>query len=241
MKIDLHVHTVVSGHAYSTVREDILEAKEKGLQAIAITDHGPQMPGVTDFFHAVNSVNAIPKIVEGVRVVHGFEANIISRRGEIDMPPEFTGAIEYILGALHGVCLIPASKEINTRTLINAMQNQMVDAIAHPDDPVFAIDYKLLALNAAKYKVALEVNNTSLKGQVRKDCRKCTLEMLKWAKEYNVYIVCGSDAHFYTEVGALSLAEEILKEVDYDPSLVVNNSLEQLEAFLQLRKKERVI
>ena len=241
MKIDLHVHTVVSGHAYSTVKENILEAKEKGLTAIAITDHGPEMPGVADFFHAVNSINAIPKIVDGIRIVHGFEGNIKNTQGEIDMPPEFTKSVEYILGALHGICFIPGSKESNTRTLVNAMSSQLIDAIAHPDDPVFAIDYKVLAENAAKYKTALEVNNTSLKGQVRKGCRVCTLEMLKWAKEYGVYIVCGSDSHFYTEVGALSLAEEILKEVDYDPSLVVNNSMEQLEAFLQLRRKERMI
>jgi histidinol phosphatase-like PHP family hydrolase len=37
---DLHVHTVASGHAYSTIAEIADEAARKGLDAIAITDHG---------------------------------------------------------------------------------------------------------------------------------------------------------------------------------------------------------
>ena len=43
MKIiaDLHTHTLVSEHAYSTVNEMVQSAKEKGFLALAITDHGP--------------------------------------------------------------------------------------------------------------------------------------------------------------------------------------------------------
>ena len=39
---DLHVHTVSSGHAYSTVMEIVKVAAQKGLKAVAITDHGRQ-------------------------------------------------------------------------------------------------------------------------------------------------------------------------------------------------------
>jgi len=42
---DLHVHTISSGHAYSTVAEIIEAAAQKGLEAVALTDHGPAMPG----------------------------------------------------------------------------------------------------------------------------------------------------------------------------------------------------
>ncbi len=45
IKVDLHVHTVSSGHAYSTVEECARWAAEKGLEAIAVTDHGPAVPG----------------------------------------------------------------------------------------------------------------------------------------------------------------------------------------------------
>ena len=42
---DLHVHTISSGHAYNTILENTQSAIEKGLKLIAITDHGPNMPG----------------------------------------------------------------------------------------------------------------------------------------------------------------------------------------------------
>ena len=41
---DLHTHTIVSDHAYSTLEEMVAGAARANLAAIAITDHGPQMP-----------------------------------------------------------------------------------------------------------------------------------------------------------------------------------------------------
>ena len=35
--LDTHAHTLVSGHAYSTVREMARMAREKGLQGLALT------------------------------------------------------------------------------------------------------------------------------------------------------------------------------------------------------------
>ena len=42
---DLHTHTLASTHAYSSVTEMIRAAAEKGLYAIALTDHARTMPG----------------------------------------------------------------------------------------------------------------------------------------------------------------------------------------------------
>ena len=41
---DLHIHTIASGHAYSTYAEIVKVAAKKGLQAIALTDHGQPCP-----------------------------------------------------------------------------------------------------------------------------------------------------------------------------------------------------
>lgn len=40
---DLHTHTMVSQHAYSTLDEMASAARELGFSAIGITDHGPGM------------------------------------------------------------------------------------------------------------------------------------------------------------------------------------------------------
>lgn len=38
--VDLHMHTVASTHAYSTLSDYIAQAKQKGIKLFAITDHG---------------------------------------------------------------------------------------------------------------------------------------------------------------------------------------------------------
>ena len=43
--LDVHTHTLASGHAYSTIREMAQTASEKGLKLLGITEHGPKMPG----------------------------------------------------------------------------------------------------------------------------------------------------------------------------------------------------
>ena len=42
---DLHTHTIASGHAYSTLKENMEEAVEKGLLAYGFSDHSEAVPG----------------------------------------------------------------------------------------------------------------------------------------------------------------------------------------------------
>ncbi|MCX7658918.1 MAG: PHP domain-containing protein, partial [Oscillospiraceae bacterium] len=41
--VDSHTHTISSGHAYSTIQEIAREAAGRGIEMVAITDHGPSM------------------------------------------------------------------------------------------------------------------------------------------------------------------------------------------------------
>ena len=36
--VDIHTHTISSGHAYGTIRENSLAAREKGLAGIGVQD-----------------------------------------------------------------------------------------------------------------------------------------------------------------------------------------------------------
>lgn len=51
---DLHCHTIASTHAYSTVTELAKAASERGLLAIACTDHGPAAPDSPHIWHFGN-------------------------------------------------------------------------------------------------------------------------------------------------------------------------------------------
>lgn len=37
----MHMHTIMSGHAYGTIRDMVKAAHEKNLKMIGITEHGP--------------------------------------------------------------------------------------------------------------------------------------------------------------------------------------------------------
>lgn len=46
---DTHIHSIASNHAYSTIMENIEAARQKGLVYMAMTEHGPKMPGCSAY------------------------------------------------------------------------------------------------------------------------------------------------------------------------------------------------
>ena len=98
MKIiaDMHTHTISSGHAYSTVNELAAEAARKGLLAMAITDHGPALPGGPHMYH-FGAMRFIPETIGGVRILRGIEANIIDARGSLDLPEHYLSKLDFVM------------------------------------------------------------------------------------------------------------------------------------------------
>ncbi len=74
--VDLHMHTVASTHAYSTLSDYIAQAKQKGIKLFAITDHGPDMEDAPHHWHFIN-MRIWPRVVDGVGILRGIEANIM--------------------------------------------------------------------------------------------------------------------------------------------------------------------
>ena len=137
--MDLHTHTVASGHAYSTIMENAKAAAEKGLEGIAMTDHGPAMPGGAHLYHFWN-LTALPQQIAGVRVLRGVEANIIDSRGGLDVPADILDRLDIVLAGLHGGCIRAGTTADNTRAMLAAMANPWVDIIVHPGNDEFLIN-----------------------------------------------------------------------------------------------------
>lgn len=235
MKIiaDLHIHTISSGHAYSTVMENIRAAADRGLEMIAITDHGPAMPGGPHIYHFGNQ-KVIPDELFGVRVLKGVEANIIDRAGNLDLPKERLAGLDIVLAGLHTVCTPNGSMEENTEMLINAIKNPWVDVIVHPGNPEFSIDAEAVVKAAVKYDVAVELNNSSLKVSRIGSLPYCE-KILSLCKEYGAKIMVGTDSHFALSIGDFTEALVLLEKYDIPASLVVNTSIEGIHNHLQRR------
>ncbi|MEG1782703.1 MAG: PHP domain-containing protein, partial [Oscillospiraceae bacterium] len=97
---DLHTHTLFSTHAFSTFSEMVSQAKALGMNAIAITDHGPAMPDTGHIWHFHNS-NQLPKVIDGTLVLFGAEANLLNTEGELDIPVNVMQELDWIIVSMH--------------------------------------------------------------------------------------------------------------------------------------------
>ncbi len=229
---DLHTHTIASGHAYSTLKENVEEAKKKGLQALGMSDHASSVPGAPTYNYFKN-FEAIPLMIQGIHILTGVEANIIDYQGSLDMEEELLKKVDYVIASTHRVCLEWGSVEENTAAYIGAMKNPYVKIIGHPDDIRYPVDYEQLVQAAATEKVALEVNSGSFSPRTGRQGAQTTLpEMLKYCKEYKVPIIVSSDAHMFDAVGEFTDALRLLEEIKFPEELVLNTSLDGLNYVL---------
>ena len=227
--IDLHCHTIASGHAYSTMQENLKAAKEKKLKFMGISDHAPGMPGGPHLFYFHN-LKVIPREIEGVRILKGMEVNIIDFQGKVDVDEDTLSTLDYVIASLHPPCIAFGSIEENTNATINAMKNPYVKVIGHPDDSRFELNYEAVVNAAKEYNVLLEVNNSSLSpNSYRAGAWENVKTMLNLCKEKKVKIILGSDAHVSYSVGDFSNCIKVLEEVDFPKELVFNASLESIE------------
>ena len=235
--MDLHTHTVASGHAYSTIMENAKAAAEKGLEGIAMTDHGPAMPGGAHLYHFWN-LTALPQQIAGVRVLRGVEANIIDSRGGLDVPADILDRLDIVLAGLHGGCIRSGTTADNTRAMLAAMANPWVDIIVHPGNDEFLINPEAVVEVAVRYGCALEVNNASL-SYIRQGSKPFCKRLVSLAKEGGVPLVVGTDSHFAASVGEFAGALELLHSCGVPEEQVLNTSWGRLEQHLARRRDAR--
>ncbi|RKD30111.1 phosphatase [Thermohalobacter berrensis] len=237
--IDTHCHTISSGHAYSTVLEIAREANNKGLEMIGITDHGPEMPGGPHIFH-IGNLKVIPEKIYGVEILRGVEANIIDYNGKLDVPDEVLEKLDIVLAGLHPPCIDPGSIEENTNAILNAMENDYVDVIVHPGNPVFPIDKERFVLKAKETNTLVEINNSSFSVS-REGSRENCIEIAQLCKKYGVKVVVGSDSHVAFDVGKFDKVLSIFRDIDMPEELIMNLNVERFKNYLKSKKKIRFL
>lgn len=233
LAVDTHTHTIASGHSYSTIQENAREASSKGLDAIAMTDHGPAMKGAPHLFHFWNLV-AIPERIYGVRIIKGVEANIMDYSGNTDVPDNTLKHLEFVMASFHDITIEPSTVEEHTQALVNLLKNPLIDAIAHPGNPVFQVDIDRVVRTAAEYGKLIEINNHSF--GARKGSELNCREFARKCKEHGARITCGSDAHISFNIGMFDKVRELLTEVEIPEELIVCTSGDKIERFVEERK-----
>ena len=234
VEADFHVHTVASGHAYSTINEIAAEAAHRQLRLVGMTDHGPALPGGPHPYHFM-ALRFIPKHIGGVRILRGVEANVLGE-GKLDLEDQQLAQLELVLAGFHRECgYVGKSQKDNTRAVLATMDKPQVHVICHPGNPEFPLDYEAIARRAAATGTALEINNSSFSVSRVGSTDNCR-RLAGYCAQYGAPVALGSDAHIAQGVGQLDQALAEALQAGIQPEQIVNLTLSSTLAFLGLRE-----
>ena len=228
---DLHTHTILSSHAYSTIMENAKYASEIGLQILGTTDHGPTLPGAPDLWHFGN-FKVMPRELFGVTMLYGCEANIIDYEGNLDLPLNMQTNLDMMIASLHEPLMQgDNSVDLNTTAILKAMDNPNIKILGHLGNPKFKIYEEEIVKKAKEKNILIEINNSSFTTSRRGSEETCT-KIAKLCKKFETRIIVNSDAHFCYSIGDFSLAEKMLTEIGMPVELIINTNKEKLMEFL---------
>ena len=229
---DLHTHSIVSGHAYTTLLENINYCAEKGIKVLGTSEHAPSMPGAPHSWYFGN-LKVVPRVINGVTILKGCEANILDIEGSLDMSDEASKNLDYMIASFHEPVFKPKSKEENTAAILNVMDKyDKVEILGHLGNPNYELDYEAIVKKAKEKNIMIEINNSSLLGSSRVgsdvNCKKVAL----LCREIGTKVILTSDSHINTCIGVFNKGIELLEEIQMPKELVMNDP-EKLIAHLK--------
>jgi putative hydrolase len=249
---DLHTHTTFS-HGKGSVYDNVTTAMIRGLQAVAIADHGPRSApwvgaSINAFRRMIAEVRNLDRRTMGLKVLAGAECNITSARGHLDLPLEIRAQLDIVLAGLHPGILPRSGKDwlaltganwyakvnpgyrkrarvANTRAVIEAVLRNDIDVVTHPGYHL-DIDTVELARACAFRNTALEINARH---------HEMTAEFCRLAAAEGARFVINSDAHAPDAVGNVARGLAVARAAGLGPEQVLN--LEGGGLFEWLRQK----
>lgn len=247
---DFHTHTKHS-HGTGTVEDNVRAAIDRGLKAIAISDHGTGHPfyGIRDTQKYLRDIEDVRRrYADQIHVFSGYEGNLQSLTGRIDLPEDLASGVDFPFFGYHKMVRYPhpadffhfmlpksqspAAIEKNTNAYAAVLRkNPAVRMISHPGYGL-PIDKTALARAAAGAGVALEINAKH---------PEFTAQELREAAQAGASFIIGSDAHSPGRIGDFGAALERAEEAGIPPSRILNSreNIDELIASLEQRHQAR--
>ena len=233
IELDMHTHTLASGHAYSTIQEMARAGAEKGLKLLGITEHTPGIPGTCDPIYFRN-LHVVPRQMYGIELRLGAEINILDAKGNMDADEALMKRLDIRIAGIHLLCYEHGTKEENTFGMIQAIRHPYIQIISHPGDGTAELDFEPIVQASKECGTLLEINNSSLKpARGKQDARVNNLEILRLCKQYEVPVILGSDAHISFDIANYQYVYELLHETEFPEALIVNRSVEVFRNYLK--------
>ncbi|VTR17659.1 Probable phosphatase YcdX [Serratia fonticola] len=148
--------------------------------------------------------------------------------------------IDLIIAGFHEPVFAPQDRAANTEAMIarhGAGRMSISSAIRATQK--YPVDIPAIAAAAAKYQVALELNNSSFihsrKGS-ESNCRAIAAAV----RDAGGWLALGSDSHVAFALGGFEHCERILEEVDFPQERVLNVSPRRILNFLEQRGRPAI-
>lgn len=246
IKTDCHVHTIFSGHAYSTVEECAVYAAKQNMEGIVITDHFCPIREEEYGEKIVPIINltVLPPYIQGVRIMRGMEADILDLDGHLanyNIMHEGKSVLEtawkdseLVIASVHRG---PGKMETdrndvsgNTEMYIKVLQNQKVNVLGHVGRSGYKFDMLPVIREAGRLGKALEINEASSRfgTQIPSICRR----VAELCAQEKTMIMVNSDAHSAHSIGIYQESIRMLEEIHFPEELIANRTLNTLNEFL---------
>lgn len=233
IEVEVHCHTNIVKHAYSTILEMVQFGKEAGLRGVAITDHGPGSSDGAPLTY-FGCMSLMSDEAYGVRIIKGAELSILQTDGEIDLPDNVLKNLDWVIASIHEPKFDPREFDKCTSAYMNVLDNPYVDMLGHTGRFPFPYDCEKVVKHLIELDKVMEFNEHSFdKAGSRERCA----EIAKICKKYGAKVCIGSDAHFATGVGRVPRTIQMLEEIDYPEKLILNREADRFFDYLETKKR----
>lgn len=222
--VDVHTHTITSGHAYSSLQEMVAAAQQKGLKIFGITEHAPSIPGTCTPIYFRN-LHVVPRQWGDMRLLLGAELNILDTKGTLDMDEDICRLLDIRIAGIHKLCWDGGTREENTEGMVAAIRDKRTHIISHPGDATADLLFEPIVIAAKESHTLLEINNSTflpIRGKTAK-ARPNNIEILQLCKKYEVPVILGSDAHISFDIANYEYVLPLLAETEFPEALVLND------------------
>ena len=245
---DVHTHTLASLHAYSTIGECVAAARAAGLELLGSTDHYSCMISpslhVRDYQHFLN-FDVWPEVWDGVRVLHGVEADIVDLQGHLfgwdcTLREGITGKkfvrertlkedvwrnTDYAIASIHDdTFAADATLAQTTGMYLRALEDPKVLILGHVGRANIPFDLDTVLLAAKERGKLIEINEHSFARHYGKRRHENCRRIAERCAELGVMISTGTDAHIACDVGRFDAVAALLDEIRFPEELIATRS-----------------
>jgi DNA polymerase (family X) len=237
---DLHMHTTASDGTCA-IEEMVAEAKRRGYQYVAITDHSKsqfQANGLKAdrLLEHVKAIHAVAKeaAMSGILVLAGTEVDILAD-GSLDYEDDVLAQLDWVIASPHAA--LTQEMDSATQRLVKAASNPYVCVLGHPTGRLIPTrrglepDMSKVIFAAARHGVALEINAHYF----RLDLRDVHARM---AVEAKVPLCINTDSHSLADFDMMQYGILTARRAWATPADVLNTwPVEKFKKWLKERKQ----